>query len=195
MTDIQLCLLYVRFATYTLLVCCARLITPLVEAQPDADIQLRHICFALLLSVSSSLCNVYAVALLRAADHPSGRDSTRCCYTAALYFYCWTCCDIYTFALRLVPDYRSGQHRSVVLKGFLRVQFSDRGGRVAAPVCFHFAVRPAAHDRYTTVSVVHSLRNVCAFALLRAADHPLVEAQRDVHIQLRHICFSLAVRG
>ena len=45
MTDIQLCLWYVRFATYTLLLCCARLIAPLVEAQRDVDIQLRHTCF------------------------------------------------------------------------------------------------------------------------------------------------------
>ena len=47
MTDIQLCLLYVRFATYVLLLRCARLITPLVEAQRDVHIQLRHICFCL----------------------------------------------------------------------------------------------------------------------------------------------------
>ena len=45
MIDIQLCLFYVRFATYVLLICCARLITPLVEPQRDVDIQLRHICF------------------------------------------------------------------------------------------------------------------------------------------------------
>ena len=46
MTDIQLCLLYVRFAAHTLLLCCARPITPLVEPQRDVDLQLNHkICF------------------------------------------------------------------------------------------------------------------------------------------------------
>ena len=45
MTDIQLCLLYVRSATFVFLLCCAGLITPLVKAQHDIHIQLRHICF------------------------------------------------------------------------------------------------------------------------------------------------------
>ena len=80
-----------------LLLCSARLITPLVEAQLDADTQLRHICFCdgdiqlrhmyfrfaahdryTAVSVVCSICNVYAFALLRAADRPIGRGSTRC---------------------------------------------------------------------------------------------------------------------
>ena len=42
--------------------------------------------FALLLAVVCSRRKVYASALLRAADHPSGRGSTRCCYTAHICF-------------------------------------------------------------------------------------------------------------
>ena len=49
-----LCLFYVRSATYSLLLCCARLITPLVEAQRDVHIQLRHVCFTWLLAVGYS---------------------------------------------------------------------------------------------------------------------------------------------
>ena len=42
MTDIQPDLWYVRYATNTLSLGCAQLITPRVEAQRDADIQLHH---------------------------------------------------------------------------------------------------------------------------------------------------------
>ena len=62
MTDIQLGLGCVHFATYTFWLCCARPITPL-----DTTV-----------SVVGSFCNVYAFASLRAADHLSGRGSTRC---------------------------------------------------------------------------------------------------------------------
>ena len=59
MTGIQLCLLYVRLGTYLLFLYCARLITPLVEAQRAGDIQLRH--------------TVYAFAFLLAVDYRSCR--------------------------------------------------------------------------------------------------------------------------
>ena len=75
-------LLHFRFATYTLLLCCARLITPLVEAQREhavqprytftggpavqreADIQLHHRCFVTVIYS----CAIYAFDLLLMAD-------------------------------------------------------------------------------------------------------------------------------
>ena len=57
MTDIQLCLLYIRSATYALLLCCALLITP----------------WSRLNATFIYSCVIYALAWLFAVDECSGR--------------------------------------------------------------------------------------------------------------------------
>ena len=67
-------LLHVCFATYTLWLCCARLITPLVEAQRDAVIQLRYTFTVRPVQRDVDIqLRLHAFALLLATDYRSGR--------------------------------------------------------------------------------------------------------------------------
>ena len=108
------------FATYTLSLYFARLITPLVERQRGVYIQLRHICFAPLLVAVCSRCNVYAFALLRAAGQPSVQAQRHAdiqlihmflgchdLYTAVSVVS--SLCNVYPFALLWAAEHLSGR--------------------------------------------------------------------------------------